>query len=236
MIEHPTVFRRRHTEDCLAGEEAAVAAGACNLIDFEEPAEGLRSPGYWLRARNPEPDACISWDWEAELESLTVDPDRMQGTLVDVRDYLPTRPRRISRRLRAPGELVLAHRAFDFVPLELHVLTGNPAQPFIECHLYDVNDHGICLASPVPLATGTEVWVCAHHREEPTALISLNAPVLNQRRCPSGDPMLNCYDEDGAWLHGLQTPRRDARLLTRCTLDSLACQQSRQGASLQAAS
>lgn len=236
MIEHPTVFRRPRAEEKPADENPAEESW---WLD-DDPGT-LRSPTYWLRARNVESGAPeVEWDWEAELASLHGDPDRMQGTLVDVRDYLPTRPRRISRRLRAPAQLVFAYRPFDFVPLELHILTGDPARPFIPCRLYDVNDQGICLAAPVPLATGTDVWICAHHREEPTALISLQVPVLNQRRCPVTDPILSHHGEDegdeATWLHGLQTPPRDARLLTRCALDSLACAQSHQESDLQAAS
>lgn len=228
MIDHPSVFRRaRDTASENADDPVIEEAFDC-LFD-DEVSAGLRSPGYWLRVPAPEAESALEAERESKLRSLSVDPDQMQMGLVDVRDYLPTRPRRVSRRLRAPQQLVIAYRPFEYVPMELHILTPGPAQEFIPCFLYDVNDQGICLASPVPLATGTEVWFCAHHREEPTALLSLQVPVLNQRPCPASDALHALFEDGGLWLHGLKTPQRDARLLLRCALDSLACNQAQQG-------
>ncbi len=226
MIEHPSVIRRRPANEEPVGTEETMEEQTCLLL--EEPGDTLRSPAYWVKNCTPELESALEHARESALEKLPMDPDEMQRGMVDVRDYLPTRPRRCSRRIRAPQDLVFAYRPLEYVPVELHVLVENGVRPFIRCFLYDVNDHGICLASPAPLPTGAEVWVCAHHREEPTAMISQHVQVLSQRPCPTGDMLRSTLGEleDGLWLHGLRMPHRDARLLLRCTLDSLACQQA----------
>ncbi len=219
MIEHPTV---RAVKNPPVEPETEVED--ISWLDAEE--RDLNSPRYWVHTSRPEREAELEKQREALLLTMDTDPDQIGGGLVDVRDYLPPRPRRVSRRLRAPVELVFAPTDDMYVPLEINLLVSRHPTRFAACFLFDVNEHGISVVAPVPLPTGSKQVICAHHREDPTPILATEVPVLSQRAYPRNMPRPGFMGDVDLWIHGLQTNARDARLLIKCTLDSFAYRQA----------
>lgn len=216
MIEHPSIRPPQPLE-----EQTPKPVEDTSWLDATEIE--LRSPRYWLCGQGKRSKVAPTSCWEAELDSLTPNPDRLSDGLVEVRECLPVHPRRHSQRLRAPQRLVLDTGMQQFARVEIHLLVSRHPTRFVECFLFDVNDHGIGLISPIPLPPGSTQVICAHHEEDPDPLLVAEVPVLSQRAYPAKLPRPERLADQPMWVHGMETEPRNARLLLKTTLDTLAC-------------
>lgn len=225
MIEHPSIPPRPENQS-TAEADSAETAEDISWLDTDE--DELRSPRYWVRAHQPEAEAQLERRRESELSRLAPDPDRLGEGLIEVRECLPTEPRRTSKRLRAPEHLVLDTGRQHFANVEIHLLTSRHPARFAECFLFDVNDHGIGLVTSVALPPGSVQLICAHHEDDPAPLLVIEAPVVDRREYPLNMQRPASMADQDLWIHGIQTDERNARLLMKSTLDSLTCQRAAQ--------
>lgn len=158
---------------------------------------------------------------ESTLESLSTGADEVPVELPGV-EAMEIKPRRASKRVKAPADLYFVQRSGKFVPLELTVISRDISSSIMDCFLIDVSDGGIGFACPEGIPVGNELTFCAYHEDDSTPLVATTITILNSRPCPADMPTSKRFANKKLWIHGCELEKRDARLLYKATLDSLA--------------
>lgn len=160
---------------------------------------------------------------EAALESLTTGADEVAPDLPGV-EATEIKPRRASKRVKAPDILYFVQRSGKFVPLEMTVISRDISSSILDCHLIDVSDGGIGFACSEELPVGNELTFCAYHEDDSTPLVATTITILNARPLQQDGDVPERFRNKKLWIHGCELEKRDARLLYKATLDSLALQ------------
>lgn len=158
---------------------------------------------------------------EAALETLSTGADEIAPDLPEV-EATEIKPRRASKRVKAPDTLYFVQRSGKFVPLEMTVISRDISSNIMDCFLLDVSDGGIGFACQEEIPVGNELTFCAYHEDDSTPLVATTITILNSRPRPQGLPTPKAFANKKLWIHGCELEKRDARILYKATLDSLA--------------
>lgn len=158
---------------------------------------------------------------EAALETLSTGADEVVADLPGV-EATEIKPRRASKRVKAPDVLYFVQRSGKFVPLEMTVISRDISSNIMDCFLLDVSDGGIGFACQEEIPVGNELTFCAYHEDDSTPLVATTITILNSRPRPEGQPTPKAFANKKLWIHGCELEKRDARILYKATLDSLA--------------
>lgn len=158
---------------------------------------------------------------EVALETLSTGQDEVVVDLPGV-ESTEIKPRRASKRVQAPEVLYFVQRSGKFVPLELTVISRDISSSIMDCFLLDVSDGGIGFACPEAIPVGNELTFCAYHEDDSTPLVATTITILNARPRPADLPTPKQFANKKLWIHGCELEKRDARILYKATLDSLA--------------
>lgn len=158
---------------------------------------------------------------EAALATLSTGADEVAPDLPEV-EATEIKPRRASKRVKAPDTLYFVQRSGKFVPLEMTVISRDISSSIMDCFLLDVSDGGIGFACQEEIPVGNELTFCAYHEDDSTPLVATTITILNARPRPEGLPTPKAFANKKLWIHGCELEKRDARILYKATLDSLA--------------
>lgn len=158
---------------------------------------------------------------EVALEALSTGADEVTPDLPEV-EATEIKPRRASKRVKAPTTLYFVQRSGKFVPLEMTVISRDISSNIMDCFLLDVSDGGIGFACPEAIPVGNELTFCAYHEDDSTPLVATTITILNSRPASEDLSTPKQFANKKLWIHGCELEKRDARILYKATLDSLA--------------